>query len=31
MGGIMAMPPGADGMPPCSGVYVAVDDVDATA
>jgi predicted enzyme related to lactoylglutathione lyase len=31
MGGIMAMPPGAEGMPPCWGVYVTVDDVDATA
>jgi predicted enzyme related to lactoylglutathione lyase len=31
MGGIMAMPPGAEGMPPCWSVYVTVDDVDATA
>lgn len=30
-GGIMAMPPQAKGMPPCWGVYVTVDDVDATA
>jgi uncharacterized protein len=31
MGGIMAIPPHAQGMPPCWGVYVTVDDVDATA
>ena len=31
MGGIMATPPGAERMPPCWGVYVTVDDVDATA
>ena len=31
MGGIMSMPPGCEGMPPSWGVYVTVDDVDATA
>ena len=31
MGGIMTIPPAAEGMPPCWGVYVTVDDVDATA
>jgi uncharacterized protein len=31
MGGIMAMPAGCEGMPPSWGVYVTVDDVDATA
>jgi hypothetical protein len=31
MGGIMALPPHAQGMPPAWGVYVTVDDVDATA
>lgn len=31
MGGIMAIPPEATGMPPRWGVYVTVDDVDATA
>jgi uncharacterized protein len=31
MGGIMAIPPAAEGMPPSWGVYVTVDDVDATA
>jgi uncharacterized protein len=30
-GGIMATPPEAQGMPPMWGVYVTVDDVDATA
>lgn len=30
-GGMMAMPPEAKGAPPCWGVYVTVDDVDATA
>jgi uncharacterized protein len=30
MGGIMAVPPAAEGMPPSWGVYVTVDDVDAT-
>jgi len=29
-GGIMAMPPEMDGMPPMWGIYVTVDDVDAT-
>jgi predicted enzyme related to lactoylglutathione lyase len=28
MGGIMAIPPGAQGMPPTWGIYVTVDDVD---
>jgi predicted enzyme related to lactoylglutathione lyase len=31
MGGIMTIPPHAKGMPPAWGVYVTVDDVDATA
>ena len=31
MGGIMAIPPTAEGMRPCWGVYVTVDDVDTTA
>ncbi len=31
MGGIMAMPPKCEGVPPHWGVYVTVDDVDATA
>ncbi|MGR9035723.1 MAG: VOC family protein [Gammaproteobacteria bacterium] len=31
MGGIMAIPPTAEGMRPSWGVYVTVDDVDATA
>ena len=31
MGGIMAVPPAAQGMTPSWGVYVTVDDVDATA
>lgn len=31
MGGIMAIPPAAEGMRPCWGVYVTVEDVDATA
>ncbi|MGI8740115.1 MAG: VOC family protein [Gammaproteobacteria bacterium] len=31
MGGIMAVPPAAEGMPPSWGVYVTVDDVDTTA
>jgi predicted enzyme related to lactoylglutathione lyase len=31
MGGIMAIPPGAEGMRPAWGVYVTVDDVDTTA
>lgn len=30
-GGIMAMPPEMEGMPPMWGIYVTVDDVDATA
>ena len=30
-GGIMAMPPETQGMPPAWGVYVTVDDVDLTA
>ncbi len=30
-GGMMAIPPSAEGMPPHWGVYVTVDDVDATA
>jgi predicted enzyme related to lactoylglutathione lyase len=30
-GGIMNMPPNAQGMPPMWGIYVTVDDVDATA
>jgi predicted enzyme related to lactoylglutathione lyase len=30
-GGIMRMPPQADEMPPAWGIYVTVDDVDATA
>lgn len=30
-GGIMALPPDCAGMPPCWGVYVTVNDVDATA
>ena len=31
IGGIMAVPPHAPGMPPCWGTYVTVDDVDAAA
>ena len=31
MGGIMTIPPAAKGRPPSWGVYVTVDDVDATA
>lgn len=31
VGGVMAMPKEAGGMPPCWGSYVTVDDVDATA
>ncbi len=31
IGGIMAVPPGAEGMPPMWGAYVTVDDVDQTA
>ncbi len=31
VGGVMATPPEAQGMPPMWGVYVTVDDVDATA
>jgi predicted enzyme related to lactoylglutathione lyase len=31
VGGIMAVPPEAEGMPPAWGVYVTVSDVDATA
>ena len=31
MGGMMAIPPNAEGMRPAWGVYVTVDDVDATA
>ncbi len=31
MGGIMTIPSAAAGLPPCWGVYVTVDDVDATA
>jgi predicted enzyme related to lactoylglutathione lyase len=31
VGGIMAVPPQAEGMPPAGGVYVTVDDVDAIA
>lgn len=31
IGGIMAMPPDAKGMPPMWGAYVTVNDVDATA
>ena len=31
IGGIMHMPPDCQGMPPMWGVYVTVDDVDATA
>jgi uncharacterized protein len=31
MGGIMNIPPHAQGMSPCWGVYVTVDDVDTTA
>jgi len=31
VGGIMGMPPEVQGMPPAWGVYVTVDDVDATA
>lgn len=31
MGGLMAIPPAAAGMPPAWGVYVTVDDVDAAA
>ena len=31
VGGIMATPPEASGMPPAWGTYVTVDDVDATA
>ncbi|PPD49768.1 MAG: glyoxalase [Methylobacter sp.] len=30
-GGIMAIPPAVEGEPPCWGVYVTVDDVEATA
>jgi predicted enzyme related to lactoylglutathione lyase len=30
VGGIMAVPPQAAGMPPHWGVYITVDDVDAT-
>ncbi len=31
LGGIMAIPPQAEGVPPNWGIYVTVDDVDATA
>ena len=31
VGGMMALPPPCAGMPPAWGVYVTVDDVDATA
>jgi len=31
VGGITGMPPQCQGMPPCWGIYVTVDDVDATA
>jgi predicted enzyme related to lactoylglutathione lyase len=31
VGGMMAMPPGCEGMPPSWSVYVTVEDVDATA
>ena len=31
IGGIMAVPPQAQGMPPCWGTYVTVDDVDSAA
>ena len=31
VGGIMTLPPDCAGMPPCWGVYVTVNDVDATA
>jgi predicted enzyme related to lactoylglutathione lyase len=31
VGGIMTVPPEAEGMPPMWGIYVTVDDVDATA
>ena len=31
IGGIMKTPPQAEGMPPSWGVYVTVDDIDATA
>ncbi len=31
IGGVMAPPPGSEGMPPMWGVYVTVDDIDATA
>ena len=31
VGGVMSTPPGAEGTPPHWGVYVTVDDVDATA
>ena len=31
IGGMMAMPPGNEGMPPAWGAYVTVTDVDATA
>jgi hypothetical protein len=31
VGGLMPIPPQAEGMPPTWGVYVTVDDVDATA
>jgi hypothetical protein len=31
MGGIMGIPPGAEGVPPHWGVYITVDNVDATA
>jgi uncharacterized protein len=30
IGGMMAPPPGSEGMPPMWGVYVTVDDIDAT-
>jgi len=30
IGGVMAMPPGAAGMPPAWGAYVTVEDTDAT-
>ena len=30
IGGIMSMPPGTEGMPPAWGVYITVDDPDAT-
>ena len=31
VGGLTGMPPECQGMPPCWGIYVTVDDVDATA